>query len=73
MQLETWQVVAGGVIAVFGQGGASWLVLKTMLNGTGARVQAIDKRTEEMQVNIATLRNEHGERLARIETKLEDR
>lgn len=68
MQVETWQVVAGGVLAIFGQGGASWLVLKTMLNGTGERVQAIDKRTEEMQKNIAT----HGERLARIETKLED-
>ena len=63
MNPETIQSLA----LVLGPAGAAWVGVKVGLNGLRARVEKIEKVTDETRHHVGT----HGERLARIETKLE--
>lgn len=58
--LNPWLLMAG---AVFGPAGACW----TMLNGTRMRVKETQADVKEIRATLGA----HGERLARIESKVE--
>lgn len=68
---ESLPYVVGGLITIFGSGGAAWAGVKASLNGQRQMLQDTRDGVVRLEGKVDVGLRDHAERITRLETKVD--